>query len=71
MKAADQHMDDFFRKAAAEQKFAYRPDFWKEVESQLNDDSLDTTFKSAAENPRAVARAMYGFGLSIDTYNTP
>ena len=48
MKANDQHMDDIFRKAAEEQQFPYKADFWNDVESQLNDDSLDVAFKAAA-----------------------
>jgi hypothetical protein len=49
MKADDQHMDDIFRKAAEEQHFAYKPDFWNDVEGQLNDDSLDAAFQTAAQ----------------------
>lgn len=41
-------MDDYFRKAAGEQHFSYKPEFWNDVEAQLNDDSLDTAFKIAA-----------------------
>src|SRR5688572_22045239 len=49
MKADNQHMDDIFRKAAAEQQFPYRSDFWNEMQAQLNDDALDAAFLTAAD----------------------
>lgn len=48
MSGADQHMDAFFRKAAGEQQFPYKAEFWNDVEAQLNDASLDDAFKTAA-----------------------
>lgn len=48
MKMGDQNMDDLFRKAADSQHANYRTDFWKDMESQLADDALDTAFRNAA-----------------------
>jgi hypothetical protein len=66
MMAEDQHMDDVFRKASNEVKFPYQAAFWKEVESQLADDSLDHAFKAAAVKVAAVPHFELPADLNMD-----
>lgn len=51
MAEENKYMDDQFKKASEELKFPYQPSFWSEVESKLDDDSLDTAFIAAAGAP--------------------
>ncbi len=43
-----EHMDASFQKMAQEFKVPYNPSYWLEVKSKLDDDVLDSAFKTAA-----------------------
>lgn len=61
MKLNDEYMDDAFKRAAGEQSFPYKAEFWKDAELQLNDAFLDAAFQQAAAGSTI---AMPDFNLS-------
>jgi hypothetical protein len=59
MKLTDEQIDKLFRDSAAEQSFAFKPEYWEEFSasmsdnaplSEVSDDTLDSTFQEEAAN---------------------